>query len=318
MQLAVEAQKLFDGVLRDQKTTINYQPDDRDPIPTIFYYIEQNRISLWDTAFYREFAVEKGVNKNNTIDKQYMFKPALHRVLYRYFKYVLFPSKAISRSPPFFVNFLERDSEDFMLTEGIMKSWDSVHWERCGWYLDCPASKAPSFDIVLRDSIQPPSLRTGTPPDTVDTKGGSPKSKTFSKGSRPRGSKRKAAELVEEPIDEDVLVTGCDPLEELADPINSSTPRAAPLKRIQRGVPGQANAFKFVPPAVQAMSSSLAYKSSSASPRVLIINDYFHSMLDYKANHNKFPSTYDEMVGFLSEVHIQHYSPSIRLAFFFS
>jgi hypothetical protein len=113
-------------VLRDQKATVNYQPDGRDPIPTIFYYIEQIRISLWDSEFFREFAVEKRVNKNNTIDKQYLFKPALHRVLYRYFKYVIFPSKAISRSPPFFVNFLKRDSEDFLLTEGIMKSWDFV------------------------------------------------------------------------------------------------------------------------------------------------------------------------------------------------
>ena len=36
MQLAVEAQKLLDGVMRDQKATIDYQPDDRDPIPNIF------------------------------------------------------------------------------------------------------------------------------------------------------------------------------------------------------------------------------------------------------------------------------------------
>ena len=36
MQLAVEAQKLLDGVMRDQNTTINYQPDGHNPIPTIF------------------------------------------------------------------------------------------------------------------------------------------------------------------------------------------------------------------------------------------------------------------------------------------
>ena len=109
MQLAVAVQKLLDDVLRDPKATINYQHDGRDPIPTIFYYIEQIRISLWDTAFFREFVVEKKVNKNKTIDKQYLFKPTLHRVLYRYFKYVIFPSKAISKFPHFFVNFLEKD-----------------------------------------------------------------------------------------------------------------------------------------------------------------------------------------------------------------
>lgn len=100
MQLAIEAQKIFDGVVRDQKAVINYHPDGMDPLPTIFDYVEQCRLTLWDTAFFREFAVQKEVNKNHPIDKQYMFKPALHRVIYRYFKYVLFPAKAISRSPP--------------------------------------------------------------------------------------------------------------------------------------------------------------------------------------------------------------------------
>ena len=99
--------------------------------------------------------------------------------------------------------------------------------------------------------------------------------------------------MVEEPIDEDILATGCDigePPTKLAD---SHSLRAVLLKRIQRGVAGQANAFKFNPPAVQAMSSSQAYNCSSASPWVLILNDSFHFMLDYKTKHNKFPSTYE-------------------------
>ena len=164
--MIVEAGIIFKGIIRDQKATINYHPDGSDPIPTIFDYIEQVRVSLWDSAFYREFAVDKGINKNFHIEKQYLFKPALHRVLYRYFKYVLFPAKAISRSPPFFVNYLEQDSEDFMLTEGIMKAWDSVNWDRCGWYLDCPLNKPPSFDIALRDSLEPSLIGTGTQKET--------------------------------------------------------------------------------------------------------------------------------------------------------
>ena len=119
-------------------------------------------------------------------------------------------------------------------------------------------------------------------------------------------------------MEEDIPATGCDinePPTELAD---SHPTRAVPLKRIQRGVVGQANAVKFVPPAVQAMSSSQAYNSSSASPRVLILNDSFHCMLDYKVRHNKFPSTYDDMVAFLNKVHILLSSHSIWLAFFYS
>ena len=65
---------------------------------------------------------------------------------------------------------------------------------------------------------------------------------------------------------------------------------------------------------MKAMSSSQACTSSFARPRVLILNDLFHRMLDYKAKHNKFPSTYDDMGVFLTEVHIQLHSFSIQLA----
>ena len=40
-------------------------------------------------------------------------------------------------------------------------------------------------------------------------------------------------------------------------------------------------------------------------------------MLDYKAKHNKFPSTYNDMVAFLDEVHIQLFFHSIRLAYLY-
>ena len=123
--------------------------------------------------------------------------------------------------------------------------------------------------------------------------------------------------MVEEPMDEDIPTTGCDigdPPAELGDPIISHPPRAHALKRIHLGGAGQANPITFVPPAVKSMSSSPACTSSYSSPRVLILNDSFPNMLDYKAKHNKFPSTYDEMVSFLSEVYIQLNSHSIYLA----
>jgi hypothetical protein len=88
---------------------------------------------------------------------------------------------------------------------------------------------------------------------------------------------------------------------------------APSAKRIHLAEVGQAKSIIFLPPAVKAMSSSQAVTSSSSS-RVLILNDSFYSMLDYKAKHNKFPSTYDDMVAFLSEVHILLLFNSIRLA----
>lgn len=311
----MEAQKLLDGVLRDQKATINYQPDDRDPIPTIFDYIEQIRISLWDTAFFREFAVEKGVNKNNTIDKQYLFKPALHRVLYRYFKYVLFPSKAISRSPPFFVNFLERDSEDFMLTEGIMKSWDSVHWERCGWYLDCPASKAPSFDIVLRDSIQPPSLRTGTPSDTVDT----PlevlaSQRPASKSKRqPRQKKAPVSDQVQRatsPVGTPPLFSAPDAaLASSASRLPASPPSPSVLlaepitKRQKVDVPESSTATTFLsPPKRHPMKVKVVALSTAYTSQQLLVNDSFVRIVEEKTITGKFSTNYEDIVYFLNKV----------------
>jgi hypothetical protein len=115
---------------------------------------------LWDSAFFREFNVEKGIQKKNLKEQQVGFMPAMQRMFYRYFKYILFRAKAISRSPVFFACWLDVDSDDSMISEGIKKSWNSSHWESCGWYLDCPSSKPPSFDIALRDSIEPSMIGT--------------------------------------------------------------------------------------------------------------------------------------------------------------
>ena len=317
----MEADELFSGVLTDLGEFVDYNPDGEDPILTIFDYVEAMRCQLWEVAFFTELGGDNGAHKNNPPDKQPFFIQAVRRVLYRYFRYVLLPRKAISKVPPFFPNYLDTESSDSMFTPAILKTWDPIHFQHCGWYLDCPFKKPPAFDIALRDSIQPllPSiLASGLGSDSpTPPKGGSSRSKTISKGSVPRGSKRKAADMDEEAMDEDIRVTGVDisvPPGELADPITSHPPRAPSAKRIHLAQVGEDKSITFVPPAVKAMSSSQACTSSLASPRVLIINDSFYSMLDYKAKHNKFPSTYDDMVAFLSEVHILLLFHSIRLA----
>ena len=78
--MAIETKKLFDATVVDLGVSINYLPDGMDPLPTIFDYVETMRILLWDTAFFREFTVNKGVHKNHNIDKQLNFKPAMRRV----------------------------------------------------------------------------------------------------------------------------------------------------------------------------------------------------------------------------------------------
>jgi hypothetical protein len=314
-QIAVEADELFSGVLTDLGEIIEYNPDGEDPILMIFDYVEAMRCQLWDTAFFTELGGDNGAHKNNPPEKQPFFVQAVRRVLYRYFRYVLLPRKAISKVPPFFPNYLDIESADSMFTPAIMKTWDPIHFQHCGWYLDCPLKKPPDFDIALRESIQPllPSPAASIPgtESPIPPQGGSSKSQTTLKGSRPQGSKRKAVELVEEPLDDVVRITGIDivdPHTELPDPISSNPPLAHAPKRLHHAVAAQTKPITFVPPAVKVMSSSEACTSSSASTKVLIINDSFPNMLEYKTKHNKFPSTYEDMVAFLNEVHSKlHY-----------
>ena len=111
-------------------------------------------------------------------------------------------------------------------------------------------------------------------------------------------------------MEEDNLATGCDIGDPPADPPteNADPPRASSLKCLHLAVPSQAKPIHFIALAVKAMSSNQAFTSSPDSSRVLILNDSFHGMLDFKAKHNKFPSTYNDMVGFLSEVYFKLHS----------
>ena len=151
----MEVDDLFSGVLTDLGETIDYCPPGEDPIPTIFDYVEGMRCQLWEVAFFIELGGDNGAHKNNPPDKQPYFIQAVRQYLYRYFRYILLPRKAISKVPAFFPNYLDVESPDFMFTPAIIKTWDRIHFQHCGWYLDCPFKKPPPFDLVLRDSIQP-------------------------------------------------------------------------------------------------------------------------------------------------------------------
>jgi hypothetical protein len=119
-------------------------------------------------------------------------------------------------------------------------------------------------------------------------------------------------------MDDDIRVTGIDiidPHTKLPDPISSNPPLAPVHKRLHVAAPSQPKPITFVPPAVKAMSSSEAYTSSSASYKVLILNDSFHNMLEYKTKYNKFPATYEKMVAFLNEVYNNLHYHSFRPSF---
>ena len=134
-----------------------------------------------------------------TLNMRRVFYLAMRRVFYRYFKYVIFPAKAISKSPNSLANYLDIDSEKFMFTEGIIKSWDPMHFEKCGWYLDCLLKTPLTFDIILRDAIQP-ALKGATivAPPIMD--------RDIAKKPRKTKSKPKRIILLLHDSDDDVLV----------------------------------------------------------------------------------------------------------------
>ena len=173
------------------------------------------------------------------------------------------PKKTIFKIHVFLPNNLDIKSHDFMFTPAIIKTWAPIHFQQCGWYLDCLFRKPPPFDIAFRDFIQSlltsPAASFPCSESPSLPKVASSKNKTNTKGSRPRRSKQKAVKLVDEPMNKDIRATssGLDvPHAELPDPISSHPLHALGPKRIHMAVVGQAKSIQFFPPAVKVMSSS--------------------------------------------------------------
>jgi hypothetical protein len=126
----VEAEKLFAGVLTNIGEIVDYNPDGKDPILTIFDYMVAMRCQLWEIAFFTKLGGEKNAHKNNPPDKQLFFVQAVYKVFYRYFRYVLLPRKATSKVPFFFPNYLDIENLDSMFTLAIIKTWDPNHFHQ--------------------------------------------------------------------------------------------------------------------------------------------------------------------------------------------
>jgi hypothetical protein len=101
--LAIETEKLIDATMANLDVTINYLPNHIDHLPTIFDYVETMQISLLDTAFFRKFAIDKGVHKNHKIKKQLNFKLGIQR----YCTSILSMYSSLLKPFPNFFHFLQ-------------------------------------------------------------------------------------------------------------------------------------------------------------------------------------------------------------------
>jgi hypothetical protein len=63
--------------------------------------------------------------------------------------------KALARTLAFFAICLDKNSEDCIFMEGILKAWDPVHLPTCGWHLDCPLKRLLSSEVSLRELLEP-------------------------------------------------------------------------------------------------------------------------------------------------------------------
>jgi hypothetical protein len=347
-QLADETVKLFDATIEDMGVNINYFPDGQDPMSTISEYIETMRISLWETAFFFEFSMEKGVHKNKKAEDQVNFKPAMRRVLFRYFKFVLFPFKALTRTPTFFATFLDKDSEDCMFTKAILKAWDPVHLPTCGWYLDCLLKRPPSFEVPLRESLEPAlkgkiastpnpqakeSIKKGgkrkkpspeTKKSTPEAKKSTPEAKKSTPEAKKSTPETKSANLVVdlESLTEDLeasispIMKKDEPAAKRLKPSPLSQPQDVPLSNV--------STFELFPK-LKGMALTPPLSSNWSTSSELIFNDSFVRMAEEKQKNLVWPQCFDDMVAFLKKVLIPlsislfyHSFPSLYLYSFLS
>lgn len=313
-------------MIADMGIDINYGPENGDPIERIFDYVESMRCSLWDLAFFREFKGPDQVHKNKTPEQMPNFTQAVKRVLFRYFKYILYPRKAVSKVPTFFTNYLDLTSSECMYTPAMLKAWDPVHYERCGWYMDCPPKRPPAFDVSLRDSLQPALSMLPGPPPPEDVPPSPPAKRSRGrkgKSGKARVQKRKASEL-EDDQDEDIpatTVASKEKMEVLPEDRNVEDTEGGKdteefsagreettqiVKRPHLTPLGVAGPHVFTPPSMKSMEPGHPV-SSSRSSTVLVLNDTFPAMMEFKAMNKKFPPSYQLMTSSLTKVTI-HYA----------
>jgi hypothetical protein len=255
----------------------------------------------------------------------------MRRVLFRYFKFVLFPKKALSRTPASFAAYLDKDSEDFMFTEAILKAWDPIHLSTCGWYLDCPLKRPPSSEVTLRESLEPAlkgqiaSTSKVQAKDSVKKGGKRKKSTPEVKKSTPEVKKLtpEAKKSTPEAKKSILVVTNSDVVIEVASiledvetsTVNLASPfmkedepgakryRPTPLIQVVSVPSSNVSTFQLLPK-LKGMALVPPPISSSSTSLEFILNDSFVRMVEEKQHTKVWPKCYDDIVAFLTKVHI--------------
>jgi len=79
MQLEVEAQKLYALII----TNLALFVKDTSDLSSLLDYIQEQRLTTWEIAFFKEFKSKDGIRRNKTWEQQISGNEALKRVFNR-------------------------------------------------------------------------------------------------------------------------------------------------------------------------------------------------------------------------------------------
>jgi hypothetical protein len=209
--------------------------------------------------------------------------------------------KALARTPAFFATFLDKDSEDCMFTEAILKAWDPVHLPTCGWYLDCPLKRPPSSEVSLHESLEP-ALKdkiasTPNPQIKESVKKGGKKTKP--------SPEAKTTNLVVdlETLNEDLeasIVNTASPIMKKDEPVAKQL-KPSPLTQPPSIPSSNVSTFELFSKLKHiALTPPLSSTWSTSSE--FILNDSFVRMAEEKQHTDVWPKCFDYMVAFLKKV----------------
>lgn len=195
-----------------------------------------------------------------------------------------------------------------MLTGGLMKHLERVHWQRCGWYFDCPLYKPPDFDIPLPDSLQSSLIGTWT----LEQK---PDNSTLQARVQHEGVKlNKAPKPEADPAKEDIPILfdrfhhpkptttlNMPPLDVVSTP--TITPREPTFQCQKAAVPKSPSTAVFItPPKHGSMMRKPGLPTSNYTSLDFIFNNSFVRLADEKKKTGKIDSQFDEILAFLARV----------------
>jgi hypothetical protein len=226
-----------------------------------------------------------------------------------------------------------------MFTEAILKAWDPVHLPTCGWYLDCPLKKPPSSEVTLRESLEPtlkgqiasiPKVQAKDP-----VKKGEKRKKSTLEVKKSTPEAKKSTPVA---TNSDVVIEVASILEDVeTSTINLARPfmkedepgakryHPTPLTQVVSVPSSNVSTIQLLPK-LKGMALVPPPISSSSTSSEFILNDSFVRMVEEKQHTKVWPKCYDDIVAFLTKVHIPilksfichfSYSTCIHTCYFF-